>query len=100
MTALVGVNLLINMRRDDDKNEGSAIEACLAIAGFVWMSIELFQPCPWSKLRSFQVWKMLAAIFGVEVVLFGILVLAGCTLCVIGLGTTSSQEKNEQQEFV
>lgn len=98
MTVLNGCNLLLNLNRsNDEESKGNLFIACLSIAGFIWMAVELFAPCPIDKLRELRVWKLLAALFGFELAIIGLLLFAGCVVC---LAKLNSKNTDEPQEFV
>lgn len=100
MTVITGVNLLINMNsgKSDEKKNSNLFAACFSLAGFIWMAVELFQPCPWNNLRESQVWTMLVALFGMEVTLLGLFILFGCILC--GIKSLSSEKEALEDEIV
>ena len=100
MVVLNVINILTNahQRNDDDKGKKNSIQlACLSVAGFIWMGVELFQSCAWSKLRDNQVWTLLAIWFSVETFIIGILIL-GCIVATVSLLFTQVNEQPQTKE--
>jgi hypothetical protein len=97
MTVINGFTTLMNIKgsNNDENSESNLLAVCLPIAGFVWTGVELFQPCSWSKLRDFEVWKMLLILFGSESVIFGFLITIGLCYCVASCCCPSSLNDNK-----
>jgi hypothetical protein len=101
ITAFTGFNLLVSMYKSSENTKGSTLAVCFTLAGFIWMATELFQPCSMDNLQSFQLWKLLVAMFALEAFVLGMLLLGGCGFCIVQVCCLKTIEKNDtQEEFV
>ena len=82
MVGISVVNLLLESKpKSEEQKSSNILGICMFIAGFIWMSLELFNECALNNLVNYKIYEMLEILYWIYVSFIGICFIAIICIC-------------------